>query len=389
MIARLRLLRDDERGFSLIFVCGSFMGVFAATMLAIDVGMLMTARTQAQTAADAGALAGATALAFNYFADHSSSGPAVTGAIHAAQANLVIQQPPSVTSSDVSFPLDPKTGQFDLVQVSVYRTQARSNPVATLIARYFGIASADIGATATAAAAPANAEICVMPLTIPDKWTEQQCATESCPWSPTDTFDMFDSKGNLLPAPDLYVPPGQPGATGYRADTDRGLQLVLKNNNGTKVAPSLYNPWDLPGSVGGNDYRDNIATCNPHLVAIGDPMTPETGNMVGPTQQGTNALIASDPNAYWDTFCDCVKGSAFAVSPRIRIVPLYNPVLYAQGQQSGKSGPQLQVVNYLGFFIESIGAGQVTGRVTPILGKISGNGAPAVGGFPRAIQLVQ
>jgi Flp pilus assembly protein TadG len=37
-----------------------FMAFFAASTLAIDVGMFMTARSQAQNAADAGALAGAT-----------------------------------------------------------------------------------------------------------------------------------------------------------------------------------------------------------------------------------------------------------------------------------------------------------------------------------------
>ena len=381
MIQRIQHVRDDERGISIIFVSLGFMAFLSATTLAIDVGMLMTARTQAQNAADAGALAGATALAFNSFTDQSASGPAVTSAINAAKTNLVIGQAPSVTFSDVTFPKDPITGQFDAVQVWVHRTQARGNPVATLIAQIFGVRTVDVNATATAAAVPANAEICVLPLTIPDKWIEKQ--------SPADTFDMYDNKGNLLSNPDVYVPPGQTGATGYNPDSDKGLQLVLKNNNGTKVAPSMYNPWDLPGSVGGNDYRNNIASCNPNLVKMGDNMVPENGNMVGPTQQGTDDLIAQDSNAHWDTFCNCVKGSAFPVSPRIRIVPLYDPVLYAQGQQSGKSGPQLQVVNYLGFFIESNGSGQVTGRITPILGKISGNGPPSIGGFASVIMLVQ
>src|SRR6266853_1003120 len=308
MMQRLRHLQHDEQGLSLVFVGMGFMAFLAATTLAIDVGMLMTARTQAQNAADAGAFAGATALAFNSFTDHSASGPAVTGAINAAQANLVIAQAPSVTSSDVTFPLDPITGQFDRVQVWAQRTQARGNPVGTLMAQMFGIQTVDITATATAAAVAANAEICVMPLTIPDKWIEKQCATETCPWSLADTFEMYDNKGNLLANPDEYVPPGQPGATGYNPDTDKGLELVLKNNNGTNVAPSLYNPWDLPGSVGGSDYSNNIARCNPNLVALGDFMAPENGNMVGPTQQGTDTLTASDPRAYWDTTCNCVKG---------------------------------------------------------------------------------
>ena len=40
------------------------MAFLSASMLAIDVGMLMTARNQAQNSADAGALAGATALVY-------------------------------------------------------------------------------------------------------------------------------------------------------------------------------------------------------------------------------------------------------------------------------------------------------------------------------------
>ena len=116
---RLGRLRRDERGFTLVMVGFSFMGLFAATVLAIDVGMLMTSRTQAQTAADAGALAGATAKVFNNFTNHSASGPAVTSAINTARANLVAGQAPSVTPDDVTFPLNPTTGQFDLVQVTV------------------------------------------------------------------------------------------------------------------------------------------------------------------------------------------------------------------------------------------------------------------------------
>src|ERR1700730_9671191 len=102
MLQRIRHLRNDQRGISIIFVSLGFMAFLGATTLAIDVGMLMTARTQAQNAADAGALAGATALAFNSFTDHSASGPAVTGAITTAQDNLVAVQAPSVTPADVT-----------------------------------------------------------------------------------------------------------------------------------------------------------------------------------------------------------------------------------------------------------------------------------------------
>jgi hypothetical protein len=152
----------------------------------------------------------------------------------------------------------------------------------------------------------------------------------------------------------------------------------------------MYNAWDLPGSVGAEDYRNNIATCNPNLVRIGDLMTPENGNMTGPTKQGTEDLVDADPNAYWDTHCNCVKGSAYRTSPRIRVVPLYNPTRYTEGQHTGKSQPELEVVNYLGFFIEEVnGGGEVIGRITPITGRVTGTGGPSIGSFAQAIMLVK
>lgn len=56
---RLRKLVRDEEGFSLTFVALGFLGFLSASMLAIDLGMLMTSRNQAQNSADASALAGA------------------------------------------------------------------------------------------------------------------------------------------------------------------------------------------------------------------------------------------------------------------------------------------------------------------------------------------
>src|SRR3954454_19809854 len=164
-------LKNDERGFSMVFVALGFMAFLGASMLAIDVGMLMTARNQAQNSADAGALAGATALVFNSWDDRTATGPAVTNALTAARANQVMAANVSVTVPDVEFPNDP-TGNPDRVKVTVYREASRGNPMATMIAQYFGIASVGTRATATAEASPANAATCVKPFTIPDKWQE-------------------------------------------------------------------------------------------------------------------------------------------------------------------------------------------------------------------------
>lgn len=391
-------LHRDERGFSLVTIGLSLMALFGATMLAIDVGMLMWGRTQAQVSADAGALAGATALVYNDFDNRSPSGPAVTSAISTAQSNPVQGAAPSVTAPDVEFPYNSLTGRNDQVQVTVYRTQARRNPVPTIIASFFGVANADISATATAAAFPADDMTCVLPFTLPDRWREvTRCGGGTCEWEPTDTFEMFERQGNHYNAgdplanPDVYVPPGDASnpTTGYNATRDKGIRLVLKNRNQEQIAPSIYNPWAMPGGTGADFFRDNIMGCNAAMVPIGQLLIPETGNMVGPTGDGTDGLIASDPGAYWDDVCNCVRGSAYPTSPRIRPIPLYNPDRYARGQDTGKSQPDLEVVNYLGFFVESISAGEVIGRIHPISGRIRNPTDPYVGSFASAILLVK
>ena len=401
---RLRRFARGEDGFSLVFVAMGFLGFLAVSMLAIDVGMLMTSRNQAQNSADASALAGATALVYDSWTDRTPSGPAVKNALAAGRTNQVMGGVVSVTPKDIVF-LNDAAGVPDRVKSTVYRDTAHKNPIPTLIAQYFGIRTVNISATATAEASAANAETCVLPFTIPDKWTEHSDGTGKAdgPWTPNSTFDIYYTKGSNqnggtpLPNPDVYVAgPTASGGTGYDPNDITaaiGTQIVLKSNNQNKVSPSVYNPWDMPGSTGGADYSNNISHCNTAIITIGDFLTPETGNMVGPTKSGVDDLVAKDPTAYWDGTCNCVMNSAGKDpgSPRIGKVPLYNPMVYASGQQSGKSGPQLQVTNYLGFFVEGVtGSGDVTGRITPIGGIKNGNG-PATGGaaFPKVIRLVQ
>jgi hypothetical protein len=374
------------------------LALLSATTLAIDVGQVMVARAQAQTAADAGAVAGATALALDGFTDRTASGPAVRSAIDMATTNLVVGTAPSVQPADVSFPLNPSTHANDEVKVQAYRTTARGNPLPTLLGNLLGTSHSDISVVAIAQATPANAETCVLPFTIPDKWIENSDSkgNPDGPWLISSTFDINfahnadQNAGAPLPNPDVYVPPGQMGATGYNPFTDKGLEIVLKTNIQNKITPTLYTSWDLPGSIGPTDYRNNIVRCNTAVVQIGDYMTPEKRAMVVPMKEGTDALIATDPTAYWDTQCRCVKGSAYTISPRVGVVPLYNPTVYAHSQHGGKGAAQLQITNYLGFFIESVTVdGDITGRITPITGLVKGDAGPATGAFPRAIRLVQ
>ena len=120
------------------------MAFITASMLAIDVGMLMTARSQAQNAADAGALAGATALVYDSWDRPSPAGPAVTKRDQRRAAEQGHERTASRSARRTSSSRSIRPAQPNRVKVTVYRTTARGNPVSTLIAKYFGIATADI-----------------------------------------------------------------------------------------------------------------------------------------------------------------------------------------------------------------------------------------------------
>jgi len=393
MRSRWYRLAHDERGMSLVFVGVTFFALLSATTIAIDVGMFMTAKTQAQTSADAGALAGATALAFNSFTDRSASGPAVQSAVNTALANRVAASSVSVTSDDVTFPLDPVTGQADRVGVTVYRTDDRSNSVPTLMGAFFGIQRVNIAATATAEAAPANGVGCVKPFTIPDRWIENVTP----PWnSMTSTFDRYYANGNragqvMTPTADDYPPPGDSRYVGYSmTGNDIGTLLTIRAGTGNNVSPTMYFSWAMPNNTGADDYEGNIAGCNPTVVHRGQIITQEPGNMVGPTNQGIDALLLQDPNAEWGTSCNCVINSQYpGHSPRVFPIPLYDPDYYQSNVTNGRNAT-LRVANWIGFFLVSRNGNDVLGRITPILGVIDSSLPPGdPNSLARAIRLVQ
>jgi Flp pilus assembly protein TadG len=383
---RIERVRRNESGMTYVFIGFSMMAFISASALAIDVGMLMTARSQAQNSADAGALAGAISLVNDSWTDRSATGPAVTNAIRGATQNRVMGANVSVMPADVEFPNDP-AGEPNRVKVTVYRRASRGNPVSTLIARYFGMATADIAATATAEAADANAMTCVKPFTIPDKWSEKQTP----PWDGTDTYDAFNNKGVPLANPDIYIPAKQSGYTGYNQECQRGQLLEIRAGTGNNITVSFYFSLALgkPVITGGAAYDWNIANCNTTSYYWGDLLTTEPGNMVGPTISGAELLVARDPGAYWDTSTKTVKGSSFGHSPRVFPIPLYDPIYYDSGKRNGRTA-DLKTANWIGFFLDYTQGNGNYGRIIPIGGIRDKNSpAPPTGLNPKAIRLVK
>jgi hypothetical protein len=384
MTNTLNRLHRDERGMSLVFVGVGFMAFLAATTLAIDVGMFMTARSQSQNSADAGALAGAVALYFDDFDNRSAGGPAVQNALSAARANIVINQQVDVQPADVTFPVGP-TGLSNRIKVRVFRTSERGNALATLMGRIYGVTTANVGAEATAEASQANAMTCVMPFTIPDKWIEKQTPD----WDADDTFQMWDNKQNPMDPADVYYDATDKARyTGYNAERDKGTEMMIRAGTGNDINPSMYFSYAIGGVTGADAYRWNIGNCNTTIMGFDDLLLMEPGNMVGPTVDGIDELIAKDQGAYWDT-TDNKPVTTMSPSPRVVAIPLYDPVYYDTGKKNGRTA-DLKVVNYLGFFITGRSGNNVYSRITPITGLIKGNGGPApAAAFPMAIRLVE
>ncbi|MDH3428108.1 MAG: Tad domain-containing protein, partial [Gemmatimonadota bacterium] len=98
----LRFKIRDEKGAAIALVALSMVALISAIALAVDVGMLVSARTEAQRVADLSALAGAGILAV----DPSADDAARAEAIRFAAMNTVRGQPAVVLPTDVVVDLD-------------------------------------------------------------------------------------------------------------------------------------------------------------------------------------------------------------------------------------------------------------------------------------------
>jgi len=149
-------LYNDERGVVLIQVALALVVLLGFCGLVIDYGVLMAARAQAQNAADSGALAGGTALAFDslVFPD-----VAETAAQTTAGKNDVWFQAPQITAvvnNDTCLvagvPPPPDSQYSNCINVSAFRNEQGGNPLPTFFARLFGVNEQGVRAQARAAA---------------------------------------------------------------------------------------------------------------------------------------------------------------------------------------------------------------------------------------------
>jgi Flp pilus assembly protein TadG len=396
--AMARRTRKSQRGAILLNVAIGLMVFIGVAAFVVDHGVLMVGRNQAQNAADAGALAGAVAMAFDPdgWTDRTPTGPARAAALQVATSNFVIGEAPDVeVDTDVVFTNQPAAmcppganGLTPCIRVDVYRNQVRQNPLPAIFGRAFGLIDQGVRATATARVAVANASDCLKPWAIPDKWLDNHDTTApiDTTWTLDDTFETGQQQGQTwtpYDPPDVYTPPsGNSPGTGFTVAADLGLMVTLKAGGPqTSISPGVFFPVRLPVyggiSTGGDDYRYNIANCNGLAITIGTVLESENGNMVGPTAQGVSDLIALDPNAQWDPVtksvinsCAQATPSCGTSSPRVVAIPVFDIALYESTKRQGL--PQFKIVNILGFFLDQMQGNDVRGYLTETPGLTVG-----------------
>jgi hypothetical protein len=293
----------EQKGNTFVLVALALSVLMGFAALSIDVGMMLTARNQLQSAVDAAALAGASGLIV-------SQQEATSRAITFAGQNDCINQPVIITAANVSFPT------ADRIRVQANRL------VNLFFSNVLGMATADIAAVAVAELGNLVGSPGIKPWAIPD-------------------LDFTLGEQVTLKAGELGAPATNPGFF-YPVD-------FPPINRGDPI-------------TGAQAYADNIINGSQDEIFIGDELQVEPGNMIGPTAHGINELISQDPNARWDG--NGVADSAYPgdSSPRVIKVPLYDD---NYPPDSGRNS--VTVVALAAFFLEDIQGRNVTGRFMEII----------------------
>jgi Putative Flp pilus-assembly TadE/G-like len=368
-------MRNNERGAILVHVATGLVALILFSALALDEGVLWVSRTQAQSVADAGAMAGAISREFDDLNDPPlANGVAYNAALSAAQQNNIWGDTPTTFAISWNRPAGVPTWiQGKFARVDVFRNgENGSTKIPTYFLQLVGRNNQGVKATATAVAAIANAtNNCLRPWMIPDKWAGPITSTYTAP-------------------PDYYNPPDPTtglGGTGYQVPADIGDVVTLNPGSpaGT-ISPSIYYQVDLNGT-GGATLRQDIESCSGVSTAIGDQLTVFPGGSVGPVRQGVNDLVGQDQYATWDASTKQVINSCCPISPRIVPIAMFSPADFAaQNRQSGRFN--LTVVNIMGFFVQGAdGGGNITGVLVSTAGEINKNG-PQVGPGAAFLQKV-
>jgi hypothetical protein len=337
----------------------------AFSAIVVDYGILWAARGQAQSSADAGALAGAISIGEGKPNPESRTTASVvarqttvwgetTSASDVVVSNLPYPCPASAGGGNSCIRVDVLRGTQDDALVQ------HTNALPVFFASMLGVSTQGVRATATAQAASGNSVNCVKPWAVADKWLDTSGPTT---WDQMDTWDPA--------AGDVYRMPLKPetNPTGFSLGIDRGIQLALKAGTVGTWSAGWTQELDFPGHTGSSEYEDAIRGCPSWIPTVGlwagqpcnvtadaNPelgcVSSKTGMSQGPTSAGVRDLVLLDDGAYWDDLNDTVV-STQAKSKRIVPIIIFHTADYVASGCTG-TGCVVKVVNVMGFFVEGM-----------------------------------
>jgi hypothetical protein len=378
---------------------------------------MWVSRRQAQSAADAAALAGAVALAQDgtvasptLLCPPGSTTPACLSARHWANNNSVFGV--FNTDANVDVRLSGNTGATQnippcgtnpgCVRVDIMRNMPRDAAmggqtlgpaIPTFFGPLIGINGQGVRATATAWVGAGNQVQCMVPFAVIDRWADNYDDKKDNTYFANDSITSPGEAGwtqndDYQPlSGDLYSAPynGNPDYNGWRVigttnhPSDKGTQLIIKAGTESDKGTNTYSSgWsmqvDLPASTGSSDYKWNIENCNKQLVGIAQASEPcltvnepigclsvKTGMAQGPTSQGISkdaeSVYEQDPAAHWDPATQMVVGGQGMASPRIRpiaVIDMNHFISQNGSKDCSGTGCVAKVANIIGFFVEGM-----------------------------------
>jgi hypothetical protein len=342
---------NEERGFATVMVSMCMAALMGLTALAVDLGRAYLKRSALQTAADAGALAGANSL----MAEGRDIEKLRLIVTNYAVRNLTEADAPAkaLTDADIVFLRDgvPDEQEPNQVEVTISLSGQRDNAFPLYFGKAVGKPAMDIVVTSRAGLAGMCSSKCAKPFVVPTKYEWDDEAAPGTKYYRNGTLDV-ESPQEM----------GTVNVLGYTQD-DVGTQIIIKPGDPSlTIVPGQYNLVDLPAVNKGDPVtgaamvKENIEGCTGSnsfaTVAPGDELLLEPGNSAGPVKAGTSTLIGLDPYAAWDESTNAIEGSSFSDpldSPRVVIISFYDPRYPPSGGRN-----TLTVYEMGAFFIESV-----------------------------------
>lgn len=351
--------RRADRAATLAFTAVSAAVLIGCTALAVDLGMLISARVQSQRAADSGALAGASELAVVSGTEQLARDRAKEYANH----HNVLSNPVAVADGDVDVLLD--EGK---VRVRVH------HDVNTLFARIFGVDQVTVGTVAAAEVVPAGGARCAIPIAAVDRFRDHDGVPDGEDTELNGQWDgTADPAGEFYKTCDADADGNVPAdCTGFHAGgADEGLRIEIKTAPSDEFDPSSLeqtcqantSPGWLcwirpPGMSGAAPLKDIIRGCVDHTWTVG------TGQTVHAEPGNTQSLVDEfrdyindhgGTDIAWSDALKCPVDSSDGECigdnhPRVRAMPYINPMTLG-GSGSGSSAEVAQLSNV---FLEKV-----------------------------------